>query len=100
MTSQTKCIEVLAQTYNKQTGVYSVSYFDNNIEDSEIQETTISQDSLFEFIEEHDLNLEEFVNSSLINLECDGLDQRYINVFHYLDENTDSVITEYLNTNS
>lgn len=93
MTSQTKCIEVLTQTYNKKTCVYSVSYFDSNTEDSEIEETTISQDSLIEFIDSNGLNIEEYVNDY-------DVDHVIINEYTYLNENTDAVITEYLNANS
>lgn len=44
MTSQTKCIELITQKYNYQTGVYAVSYFDSNIEDSPVIDTEISEE--------------------------------------------------------
>ena|GEM_PF-2980159 len=56
----------------------------------------ISEENMMEYIVDNELNLEEYINYSMYNLECDGLDQRYIPAEDYLYENLDKVVKEYL----
>ena len=89
-------LEIISVDYDTKTDSYKIQFFDASYEDSEIQSTDISRDILVDYIIDNELNRYEFINSRYVNLECDGLDEGFHNPYDYLDENKESVITDYL----
>lgn len=87
-------------TVKQKADIYTVEFWDEACENENFTTMQISEDSLHTFIEENDLNRETFINSRYTNLECDGMDERVINVFDYLENNLQSTIKEYIQFNS
>lgn len=83
--------------YNK---VFEVFYWDENSIGENDTKIQISEEKLLDFIVEQEYNLVSYTNWSFVNLECDGLDEKYIDPIDYLTENRDEIIKDFIQANS
>jgi len=95
---KTAQIDVLSIT--KKGSIFTVEYWDESCNNENNVTMQISEDALVNHIVQNELNHETFINYRMQNPECDGMDERYINPFEYLADNTDFVLADYITANS
>lgn len=95
MTAQIDILSV-----NKKGYVFTVEYWDETCENENNVTMQITADALIDYIIDNQLNREEFINYRMQNLECDGMDERFIDPAEYLVDNTNEVIVDYIKSNS
>ncbi len=79
---------------------FLVEYWDEHFYGEHNAKIQISEEALLNFITDNDYNLISYTNYSIMNLECDGLDEKHIDPAEYLAENRDEVIKDYIQANS